>query len=289
MTGMSLAIVKVEIGDTHYSTPPHHHDFYELAIVCRGTATHMVNQTLSTVSAGDVFFITPGYVHGYSNYQNYVMYNIIFNRDELNLPDREILNTPACCAMYNLETEFRASRGCKPFLTLNKEQLEQAVNICDAINAEQIRKEFAYKYRTLALFMELETFLLRCYQKQAVSRKRAVMDMANLITYLNVHYGEDISLEQMTEVAHVSERTLRRLFGDILGASPKAYLMDIRLLKAKQLLIESQMSITEISNRTGFCDSNYFSKQFHKKFSCSPKNIRKIHNKKTKTFAQDYL
>lgn len=275
MTGMPLAIVKVAIGDIGYSTPPHQHDFDELVIVRHGTATHMVNQTSSTISAGDVFFITQGDVHGYRDYKNIVLYNIIFQRDELKLPDSEILNTPACCAMYNLETEFCSSRGIRP--ALNEEQLEQAANICDAIHNEQINKDFAYKYRALSLFMELETFLLRCYHSQAAVRKRPMVELASLITYLNSHFREDISLRQMTSVAHVSERTLRRLFNEILNSSPKNYLMNIRLLKAKQMLIETHLSITEISNLSGFCDSNYFSKQFHKKFSCSPKDIRKIY------------
>ena len=73
----------------------------------------------------------------------------------------------------------------------------------------------------------------------------------------------------------MSRSTLNRNFLKAFGMSPMRYLNKLRLDHAAKLLNSSNLSISEISRQSGFEDSNYFSRIFHKKFGVPPGKWRK--------------
>ncbi len=89
------------------------------------------------------------------------------------------------------------------------------------------------------------------------------------------HYFEKITLSSLTNKFSISISTLRRYFKKYADTSPMEYINDLRLEKAKFMLIESDMQISEISYSVGFDDALYFSKFFKNKMGLSPKSFRK--------------
>ena len=69
--------------------------------------------------------------------------------------------------------------------------------------------------------------------------------------------------------------TLLPVFRKVTGYSPIDYLLHVRLAKAAELLLKSELSIFEIASECGFTDSNYFSRQFRKYYNSSPRDYRK--------------
>ncbi|MEG0379337.1 MAG: helix-turn-helix transcriptional regulator, partial [Eubacterium sp.] len=83
-------------------------------------------------------------------------------------------------------------------------------------------------------------------------------------------------IEDLAELACLSERQFRRLFTDKYGLSPKQYCMNLRMKESCYLLKTTELSIAEISEKTGFEDANYFSRQFKKHTGLTPKEYRKL-------------
>ena len=98
-----------------------------------------------------------------------------------------------------------------------------------------------------------------------------------MITYIHRHYAEKISLSQIAESANIGEREALRCFQKTLKRTPFDYLNEYRLNKARKLLKESSLPVTEIAMKTGFSDSAYFGKVFRKSLGMTPKEYRNLH------------
>lgn len=68
----------------------------------------------------------------------------------------------------------------------------------------------------------------------------------------------------------ISGRQMERLFGRYLNCSPKKYCVDLRLQKAQRLLVQTDMSVTEIAFATGFNSPTHFAKIYRVQFGVSP-------------------
>ncbi|HTV39734.1 MAG TPA: AraC family transcriptional regulator [Candidatus Sulfotelmatobacter sp.] len=88
-----------------------------------------------------------------------------------------------------------------------------------------------------------------------------------------------LDIEELAHKFHVSYRSFRRAFARHTGLSPHRYLQEIRLARARTLLSQSTLSIKEIALRTGFEDTQYFCRMFHKKVGMAPTAFRNAHKK----------
>ncbi len=99
--------------------------------------------------------------------------------------------------------------------------------------------------------------------------------MENVRNYIDNYYNTDIYLKDIADMCGWSQYYCSRMFKVYFRNSFKKYLIDVRLEKAKELLILSNLSIEEICVKSGFNDIGYFSKSFKKKFKLPPSKIRK--------------
>jgi iron complex transport system substrate-binding protein len=95
-----------------------------------------------------------------------------------------------------------------------------------------------------------------------------------------VHYAEKQTLESLAENFFVSKATLIYNFKKYASCSPIDFLLNVRLTKAKELLLNTKKSVNEISEICGFSSANYFGLIFKQKENLSPANYRKYQNSK---------
>lgn len=95
------------------------------------------------------------------------------------------------------------------------------------------------------------------------------------VEYIRAHYNEDIRIDELAKLSFLSVSALERRFTKYLGKSPKQFINQVRLERARQLLLETSLSVSEISEQCGFSDKSYFSKQFKKLFTVVPSQLRK--------------
>ena len=92
--------------------------------------------------------------------------------------------------------------------------------------------------------------------------------------YLKKYYMHDIHLSQIADMCHINEKYLGRLFKEQIGASFRQYLVEIRTLKAADLLTQTSKSVTDISFMCGFNEITYFNHIFKQRYGLSPSDFR---------------
>ena len=95
-------------------------------------------------------------------------------------------------------------------------------------------------------------------------------------SWMRTHLSEPISLLQLTDVVGQSERQFRRRFSKATGQSPLQYLTKIRMEYAQDLLRETNLSMAEVADASGYTNNAYFSKAFREHASVSPSDYRRI-------------
>jgi AraC family transcriptional regulator of arabinose operon len=94
------------------------------------------------------------------------------------------------------------------------------------------------------------------------------------IGWLEEHPGEVIDFEKISLQKGVGYSTFRRYFKKISGLPPQEYLQNLRISRAKKLLVFSDQSIKQIASAVGFSDPYYFSRVFHNEVGLAPSDFR---------------
>lgn len=128
----------------------------------------------------------------------------------------------------------------------------------------------------LLLISHLLNLLVLVLRKSCsyVERERFNSDIGIAVAFMRRNYQEEISLPKLARLANLSESSFFRKFREEMKTSPMQWLLNLRIRKAMEFLIRSDMNIGEIAAATGFSDSLYFSRQFRRQVGVSPKNYR---------------
>ncbi len=103
------------------------------------------------------------------------------------------------------------------------------------------------------------------YDLQVIEKSKIIMN-ENINNYL--------CMERLSEELKINYTTFRKNFKQITGFSPKQYFLELKLNKAKQLLLETAFSIKEIGLQLGFSSSEHFTTTFNKKIGFAPQKFR---------------
>lgn len=94
--------------------------------------------------------------------------------------------------------------------------------------------------------------------------------LAAAITRMGEQLENPVSPSAIAREIGISTRQLERLFGKYLNASPKKYYMDMRLERARHLLVQTEMSVMDVAMACGFESSGHFSRVYRTAFGCTP-------------------
>lgn len=100
-------------------------------------------------------------------------------------------------------------------------------------------------------------------------------DILYVLEYMQTHLSENIRTEDMAALVGLSTTGLIWKFDRQLKTTPKQYLIQLRMQLAKQLLLESSLSVTQIAEACGYTDVYYFSNAFRQHTGVSPTTFRK--------------
>jgi len=97
--------------------------------------------------------------------------------------------------------------------------------------------------------------------------------------YIELHVDEKISIQDMAQKLGYTEYYLSRKFKQEMNCSINSYIKKVKIERAKLLLVATDDSIQEISDKLGFCTRSYFGESFHKIVGCSPIDYRNLNKK----------
>jgi AraC-like DNA-binding protein len=95
--------------------------------------------------------------------------------------------------------------------------------------------------------------------------------------YIEVHLEKDLSVEELASHLGISPSYFARSFRSSVGLAPHAYVMRRRLLRAQELLANTELPLIDIALATGFADQSHFSRRFHQMTGIPPRAFRRQH------------
>lgn len=110
---------------------------------------------------------------------------------------------------------------------------------------------------------------------QADSEKQEERVISSITRYMQEHLSEEISLSVLADEFHLNPQYISQLFKNEIGVGFLAYLTNIRIEKAKKLLLSTALSVTEISLLAGYSDYRVFTKVFKKTEGITPSQFRR--------------
>ncbi len=102
----------------------------------------------------------------------------------------------------------------------------------------------------------------------------SIKELKFILNYINENYYEKLLFKELAHQLHYSYDYFRHLFKKTTGQSPQQYLLQVRLNNARDLLLHSDFSCTEIAQRCGFSNSSQFSKLFKQHYGVPPLSFR---------------
>ena len=248
----------------------HWHDHLQLILFIKGTAVMHCHQGAVPLQAGDVAFINSGEVH---------------YMDKIDSLQNE--NSGLDFIILKISPRFLQGRFLEPVVDLhyvfvncirNDEILDRTIcHILEEYETRRLGWEIAIRAHVLGLL----SHLIRHHvdQRLGPGESRKQQDrwfrMGKVLEYIEKNSTEEISLKTLADIACQSESHFCRSFKKITGCSTREYLMQLRIQKAKELILETENSIAEIGYSVGFSDNNYFSRAFRKIAGCPPREYRK--------------
>lgn len=120
-------------------------------------------------------------------------------------------------------------------------------------------------------------FIMECYRfirNIEKSKKDFSLQITKALSFIQTHYHEPITLEEIAPVSGFSKYYFIKQFQHQLNMTPVQYLTKIRIEKAAELLRSTGFSVTDIASQVGYANANYFNKVFRKAVGVSAGTFR---------------
>jgi AraC-like DNA-binding protein len=254
----NLELTQVSSFGGHGGGNKHFHEKLSFAVVTEGFGEFQFKNYAQKVTKGAIIKIPPGEVHssGKSSKDRQLEYRVFYLS---NASINDILNAEE--HKSEMEIQF-------------KEQISYDRNFyLSCLNAH-------YK-----LFVDNDSFMLESIFTQLVLdliKKHSCLDfrlpvidlrptyLPTIIDYLHANYTSKISLNQLSIISAKSPSQILRTFQKHIGIAPHAYLINLRVIKAKKLLIQG-MSITQAALEVGFTDQSHLHRYFQRITHVTPR------------------
>lgn len=153
----------------------------------------------------------------------------------------------------------------------------QLVLYCDSIAELWQQGGGIDRFRSQTMFQEMWYHIVKnvdfTAQDSATALERAR-------TYMEEHYSQNITIEQLARIAEVSPKYFVDLYKKTYGVSAMDYVTELRISRAKQLMAQSHVKLREIAHQVGYNDEFYFSRKFKKEVGVSPTFYMKSRQRK---------
>lgn len=190
----------------------------------------------------------------------------------------ELIATPAELTAYARYVQPLMQNPLGFCLHLDGKELWQQEVLGDLkrIFAQEERREEAELF-TSGLIRAIWYHLYRNHFEKIAGKQvsgRLEMQLQETLAYLHGHYQEELTLQMLADMAHMSEGQFCRSFKRLTGNTPFSYLKRYRLLKSCACLAETDKKVSEICMLCGFNNISYFNREFLKMMKVNPSVYR---------------
>ena len=240
--------------------PMHYHEHIEFFYFLKGEGFFVTPKKKYKLKPHDIIIVEANQLHTeYSLTKENALQHFIIGLDNINL-----FNTGTILpAKYKNVFHASFENEYNPFYNY----FQQLYN-----EFKQVKPSYLLKTKTLVT--ELLIDLLRILSIESNGQQNSSNAIARTKEYIDKHFSEDFTLNDLADNVYVSKFHLSRKFKEAYRYSPMQYLTIRRIQEAKTLLRETDLPITEISSRIGFNQAVYFTKIFKSMVGITPHKYR---------------
>lgn len=271
--------------DSHKTTRPHGREDYQIIYIASGKAYLQCDKQQIEVPAGHMLLYLPGQpqYYWYRQIDETEVYWIHFTGyDVMNLLSN--CGWPVASPMQ-AENPLVADNSATADKPMQPKSSTPHVFCCGILPEfqsifHQLIRELqvfrpGYDQLMNLLFQQFLWLAWRNQQEAALKHKRLRMEIEQAVHYFHENLASPILIDDYAQSCHMSTCWFIRSFKQQMGMPPLQYLTSIRINRAKELLKDTENTISEISLMVGFDNPLYFSKLFKKQTGQSPTAYRK--------------
>lgn len=265
---------KCLIPDYFANVPLHWHSEFEINYILAGCAEFICGDKKFISAEGDIIIILPNQLHAiYPHENNNQLYDtIVFNAEMLGISEN------SRCAVEYISPLASGISDINIRITNEHVHYSELKAIIESIFS-------CAKGNTPLLDMLMKSELLRLFwlleESGSISqtaRKNADKSesIRLAIDYMNKNYADNITIEQLAEIAHISKSYFMRRFKETAGVGAIEYLSQIRIKRVCSILAKTDKTATEAAFECGFRNLSNFNRQFLNIVGCTPREYRKM-------------
>lgn len=267
-----LYVHHLKTSQKHNMSVQHYHDAYEIYFQLEGRRYCFVDNICYTLEPGDLMIYKPFDLH-YSESRDvdyYERYVLNFHTEALSI------------LLSNSEINMLLKKLGAGVSHLSEDQRKIVYAYYEEISKYSLMKGFLAEKLTYSAVLQFLMYIVNhvdiknTYQSNVIAPQIIIA-----LEYINNHYKEKISLDEIAHVANMSKYYFCRTFRTVTGATVFEYINNVRLIKVHNLLIHTQMPIEEIAAQTGFGVGTSLTRAFKKDYGMSPRSFRNMKQNKS--------
>jgi AraC-like DNA-binding protein len=253
---------------------------YLLVYIAEGFGRFEVGEKTWEAGPGDLFWIPPGVPHEMEGFEPgmvcpYAHFDLIYRPEvshwDFSIPEGMIDLSEFSPLMHPTMAKTPFEKLCGKISAYNNERVGDLVNeIC----LEAARAQPYAFLRLSGLMMEILAEILRGQMGFPSRSDEHVPLLEKAAEYIRKYSHRDVTIEEAAEAAGLSPSYFRYLFSLHYHCAPREYLAKTRMRKAKEMMMGSSLSLSEIAIQTGFATVHSFSRTFKRLEGISPSDYR---------------
>lgn len=234
----------------------HSHHFTELFYVRSGSGNFLIDDNSFPVVKDDLIIVNPHLSHTEVSAKTNPLSYITLGIEGLGFSFRDGMDF----SIFNCSRD----EGQLPFYFYS-------------ILSELEKKRDGYQEICSSMIQILTTQLYRITGAgfNGANSERTNHDLFRIKRYIDSHYQDSLTLEQLSQISHINKYYLVHKFAQSFGCSPISYLNERRIQASRDLLESTDHSIAEIARLTGFSSQCYFAQSFKKNCGLTAREYRK--------------
>lgn len=240
---------------------------YELNILLSGTQEYFLDTKAYTLSENDVILLPPGIGHASHSWDGSACSLVIhFSKTAFKpyVKKGYMLDFPKCRSSKEIQQEPGFSR-----LRFYAAQIMLAAQSGETYSQLEIKASMELLISTLGSMFSPQ--VIKAPDEEAERHQETVK---KLLSYIEAHYREKLTLEELAESVQYNRTYLSTLFRNTVGVNFYEYLMRVRFQKALSELAETNKNLTDIALDNGFSDLKSFNARFRSVLHCMPSEYR---------------
>ena len=264
-----------KISDGHFGNELHYHDHYEIFFSLSGNLLYTIEGQSFNLEVGSMLIIPPYEFHRLDEQKDghAERIGLRFDAEIINELSVENCDLSVCFDKYSSKFKY--------LLQLSEYQKRELYYLLQGLINEQDNQAFG---KDLAAKSLLTQFLI-ILNRTAIENE-GIVDYSDdpsshlvrqVLDYMELHYSEVISLEQLENKFFVSRHKITQQFTKLVGYPPYRYLLNLRLRNAQRLLKKGE-NPQQVATNCGFTDYSNFYRRFKTSYGCSPREFLQQYN-----------